>query len=355
MKRKVLFLDRDGCLVIEPPDAQLDSFEKFDLVPGVVAALQRCVAAGYGLVMVTNQDGLGTATFPETAFRGPHDLLLRIFASQGIHFREILIDRSLPHEGRDTRKPGTGLLLHYLADDAWSRADSALVGDRDSDLQLAANLGVRGFRVGANGLTWSGITHRLLDQPRIGSVERTTGETRIAVSVDLDAQADPDVFTGIGFFDHMLAQLGKHGGFSLKVGCQGDIEVDEHHTVEDCGLAIGAALRRALGDKRGIERFGFELPMDEAAASARLDLSGRAYFAFEGRFARERLGTFPTELVPHFFRSLCDSLGANLHLSVQGTDPHHMVEACFKVVGRTLRQAMRRDGLAVPSTKGMLA
>jgi len=355
MKRKVLFLDRDGCLVVEPPDEQLDSFEKFDLVPGVVAALQRCVAAGYGLVMVTNQDGLGTATFPETAFRGPQDLLLRILASQGIHFREILIDRSLPDEGRDTRKPGTGLLRHYLADDAWSRADSALVGDRDSDLQLAANLGVRGFRVGRNGMAWSEITHRLLDQPRIATVERTTRETCIAVSVDMDAQDEPDVSTGIGFFDHMLAQLGKHGGFSLTVRCRGDIDVDEHHTVEDCGLAIGTALRNALGDKLGIERFGFALPMDEAAASARLDLSGRAYFAFEGGFARERLGTFPTELVPHFFRSLCDAMGANLHLSVQGTDSHHMVEACFKVVGRTLRQAMRRDGCSIASTKGMLA
>ena len=355
MKRKVLFLDRDGCLVVEPPDEQLDSFEKFDLVPGVVAALQRCVAAGYELVMVSNQDGLGSASFPETTFRGPQELLLRILASQGIAFHEILIDRSLANDGCDTRKPGVGLLRRHLADDDWSRADSAVVGDRDSDMQLAANLGVRGFRVGDNGMTWRAIAHRLLDQPRIARVERTTRETHIVVSVDLDAKTEPDVSTGIGFFDHMLAQLGKHGGFALTVRCQGDLEVDEHHTIEDCGLAIGSALRRALGDKLGIERFGFELPMDEAAASARLDLSGRAYFAFEGGFARERLGNLPTELVPHFFRSLCDSLGANLHLSVRGSDSHHMVEACFKVVGRSLRQAVRRDGLAVPSTKGMLA
>jgi imidazoleglycerol-phosphate dehydratase/histidinol-phosphatase len=355
MMRKLLFVDRDGCLVVEPPDEQLDAFEKFDLVPGVIAALQRCVAAGYELVMVTNQDGLGTPRFPESAFRGPQELLLRVLASQGIRFREILIDRSFAHEGLDTRKPGIGLLRRYLADDGWSRSASAVIGDRETDMQLAANLGVRGFRVGEQGMPWDEIAHRLLDQPRSAEVERTTRETRVVARVDLDVASDPEIATGIGFFDHMLEQLGKHGGFALAVRCAGDTQVDEHHTVEDCALAIGEALRRALGDKRGIARYGFALPMDEAAAEARLDLSGRAHFVFDGSFPRERVGELPTELVPHFFRSLSDALGANLHLAVHGDNAHHMVEACFKVVARSLRQAMQREGDALPTTKGVLA
>lgn len=355
MTRKLLFVDRDGCLIVEPPDEQVDSFEKLDLLPGVVAALQRCVAADYELVMVTNQDGLGTATFPEAAFQGPQELLLRILASQGIHFREILIDRSFEHESLDTRKPGTGLLRHWLADDGWCRAASALVGDRETDMLLAANLGVRGFRVGTGRITWNDVAHHLLDQPRIAEIARVTRETRVAVHIDLDSTAEPDIATGIGFFDHMLEQLGKHGGFALSVRCAGDTRVDEHHTVEDCAIAIGEALRRALGDKRGIARYGFALPMDEAAADARLDLSGRAYVVFEGMFPRERVGELPTELVSHFFRSLCDALGANLHLAVRGDNAHHMVEACFKVVARSLRQAIRREGDALPTTKGVLA
>lgn len=354
MTRKLLFVDRDGCLIVEPPDEQIDSFEKLDLVPGVIAALQRCVSAGYELVMVTNQDGLGTANFPEAAFRGPQELLLRILASQGIRFREVLIDRSFEHEGRDTRKPGTGLLRHFLADDGWNRAASAVVGDRDTDMQLAANLGVRGFRIGTDGIEWHEVAHRLLDQPRIAEIERITRETRVAARVDLDSAAEPDIKTGIGFFDHMLEQLGKHGEFALTVRCTGDTRVDEHHTVEDCAIAIGEALHHALGDKRGIARYGFALPMDDAAADARMDLSGRAHFLFEGAFPRERVGELPTELVPHFFRSLSGALGANLHLAVRGDNAHHMVEACFKVVARTLRQAVRQNGDALPTTKGVL-
>ena len=354
MSRKILFVDRDGCLIEEPADEQIDSYAKLALLPGVVAALQRFVAAGYELVMVTNQDGLGTGSFPEADFNGPHELLLRILASQGIRFREVLIDRSFPHEGKDTRKPGTGMLRHYLADDGWSRASSAMVGDRETDLQFAANLGVRGFRVGPLGMDWEALAHRLLDAPRIASVVRNTKETRITVSVDLDRVAEPKVHTGLGFFDHMLEQIGKHGGFALELACDGDTDIDEHHTIEDCALALGQALKQALGDKRGIGRYGFSLPMDESAADARLDLSGRAYFVFEGSFPRERVGEVPTELVPHFFRSLCETLGANLHLSVRGDNAHHMVEACFKVVARTLRQALRREGSELPSTKGAL-
>lgn len=354
MSRKILFIDRDGCLIDEPADEQIDSYEKLSLLPGVMAALQRIVSAGYELVMVTNQDGLGTERFPQAHFDGPHGLLVRILASQGVHFREILIDRSLSHEGLDTRKPGIGMMRHYLADDSWVRAESAMVGDRETDLQFAANMGVRGFRVGVHGMSWADVAHHLLDRPRAAEVTRYTRETRINVRLDLDRVAEPIARTGLGFFDHMLEQIGKHGGFALEITCEGDIQVDEHHTMEDCALALGQALRQALGDKRGIGRYGFTLPMDEALASAALDLSGRPYFVFEGQFPRERVGDVPTELVPHFFRSLCDTLGANLHLTVKGKNAHHMVEACFKVTARALRQSIRREGDELPSTKGAL-
>jgi imidazoleglycerol-phosphate dehydratase/histidinol-phosphatase len=355
MSDKLLFVDRDGCLIVEPPDGQIDSYGKFALLPDVIGALQRFVAAGYALVMVTNQDGLGSAAFPEVNFAGPHELLVSILASQGIYFREILIDRSFAHDGLDTRKPGVGMLRHYLADDGWSRAASAMVGDRETDMQFAANMGVRGFLVGSSGMDWSELVHRLLDAPRTATVARQTRETQIMVRVDLDQSAEPKIHSGIGFFDHMLEQLGKHGGFMLQLDSAGDLHVDEHHTIEDCALALGQALRQALGDKRGIGRYGFTLPMDESLASAALDLSGRPCFVFEGHFPRDRVGEVPTELVPHFFRSLCETLGANLHLSVHGDNAHHMVEACFKAVARALRQAIRREGSDLPSTKGSLS
>lgn len=354
MSRKILFVDRDGCLIEEPADEQIDSYEKLVLLPGVVAALQRFVAAGYRLVMVTNQDGLGTDSFPESDFSGPHALMLGIFASQGVRFDEVLIDRSFPHEQRDTRKPGIGLMRHYLSSDDWNRSASAMVGDRDTDLQFAANLGVRGFRVGPQGQSWDSLAHQLLDAPRTATVVRHTKETRITVTVDLDRVAEPKVHTSLGFFDHMLEQIGKHGGFALELSCDGDTHIDEHHTIEDSALALGQALKQALGDKRGISRYGFTLPMDESQASATLDLSGRPYFVFEGSFPRERVGDVPTELVPHFFHSVCETLGANLHLAVRGDNAHHMVEGCFKVFARTLRQAIRREGSELPSTKGSL-
>lgn len=392
--RKILFVDRDGTLIVEPPDQQIDAYGKLALVDGVIAALQRCVAAGYELVMVTNQDGLGTESFPQARFDGPHELMLRIFASQGIRFREVLIDRSFAHEGRDTRKPGTGLVRHFLADDGWSRAQSAMVGDRATDDRFAANLGIRSFRLDTGDWDWPAIAHELCAAPRRARIERNTKETRIAVEVDLDRVAEPRVQTGLGFFDHMLEQIGKHGGFALTLECTGDTHIDEHHTIEDSALALGEALRTALGDKRGMGRYGaaaegsglganstagmessdrrddmasplaaapvaITLPMDETIARAALDLSGRAYFVFDGpppdgRFPRDRVGDIPTELVPHFFRSLCDALGANLHLAVRGDNAHHMVEACFKSVARALRAALRREGAELPSTKGAL-
>jgi len=366
-QRKILFVDRDGTLIVEPADFQIDAYEKLALVEGVIPALARIVAAGYELVMITNQDGLGTDSFPRHTFDGPHELMMRIFASQGIRFREVLIDPSFAHEGRGTRKPGTGLVRHHLADDGWSRAQSAMVGDRETDAQFAANLGIRSFRLDTGEWNWSAIAHELCDAPRRASVRRDTRETRIAVTVDLDRVAEPRVHTGLGFFDHMLEQIGKHGGFALDLRCDGDTHIDEHHTIEDCALALGTALRQALGDKRGIGRYGaaaeaksgaaavdIVLPMDETIARAALDLSGRAYFVFDGGFPRDRVGDIPTELVPHFFRSLCDTLGANLHLAVRGDNAHHMIEACFKSVARALRVALRREGSELPSTKGAL-
>ena len=353
MSRRILFVDRDGCLIEEPADQQIDSYEKLALMPNVIPALRRCIANGYELVMVSNQDGLGSEEFPEPAFHGPQNLLLQILESQGIRFREVLIDRSWPHDNADTRKPETGLVRHYLAADDWSRAQSAVVGDRDSDMQFAANLGVRGLRIG-NGTGWLEIAQMLCESPRIADLERATAETRIKVRVNLDTPAEPRVATGIGYFDHMLQQLGKHGGFALELECRGDLHVDEHHTVEDCALALGSAIRQAVGSKRGIGRYGFTLPMDESLADAALDLSGRAGFFFDGTFPREQVGELPTELVPHFFGSLSDAMQATLHLKVRGENAHHMVEACFKAVARCLRDALRRDGDLVPSTKGSL-
>ena len=351
---RILFIDRDGVLLEEPEDEQVDCVSKFRLIPGVIPALLRLRDAGFEFVMVSNQDGLGTESFPREAFEGPQSLLLQVLESQGIVFREILIDGHWPTDNSPNRKPGIGMVMHYLRDRRIDLDGSAMVGDRETDMQFAANLGVRGLRIGKGHLDWAGIAHVLADAPRIASVERVTRETRIRVSVDLDRVADPVVLTGHGFFDHMLEQFGKHGGFSLEISCAGDLHIDEHHTVEDCALALGEALRRALGDKRGIGRYGFTLPMDETLASAALDLSGRPCLQFDGEFPRESVGDLATELVPHFFRSLCDAAGMNLHLSVRGENAHHMVEACFKVVARALRQAIHREGNELPSTKGVL-
>lgn len=354
----ILFVDRDGTLIEEPGDFQVDAYDKLRFVADAIPALLRLKEAGYAFVLVSNQDGLGTPVFPQETFDGPHALMRQVFASQGIVFCEELIDRSLPADNAPTRKPNIGLALHLLRDRGidWSR--SAVVGDRETDMAFAANLGVRGFQLRTaqfgGDWDWPGIAHALVDAPRTARILRTTRETRIEVHIDLDATAEPDVATGLGFFDHMLEQLAKHGGFALTLRCAGDLRVDEHHTVEDCALALGAALREALGDKRGIGRYGFTVPMDEALATAALDLSGRPSLAFEGRFVRERIGDMPVELVPHFFRSLADAAGMALHLAVRGDNDHHQVEACFKAVGRALRQALRREGNELPTTKGLL-
>jgi len=356
--RPILFLDRDGTLIAEPPDHQVDRCDKLRLVDGVIPALLKLRDAGYDFVVVTNQDGLGTPAFPRESFEVPQAMMLQLFESQGIAFREVLVDETLPADNAPTRKPGIGLVLHLLRDRGVDWARSAMVGDRDTDLAFARNLGIRGFQLRSAEFggewTWDAIAHALANAPRRARVSRATRETTIEVAVDLDRAASPQVATGLGFFDHMLEQLGQHGGFALELRCVGDLAVDEHHTVEDCALALGQALREALGSKHGIGRYGFTLPMDEALASAAIDLSGRAMFVFDGRFSRERIGAFPTEMLPHFFRSLCDGAGMTLHLQVSGENDHHQAEACFKAVARALRQAIRRDGAGLPTTKGVL-
>ena len=350
-----LFVDRDGTLVEEPPDHQVDALEKVRFMPGVFAALALLRRRGYRLVMVTNQDGLGTPSFPRQSFETAQQFILEAFRSQGIEFEEVFVCPHTPHEGCECRKPGTALVREYLRANAVDLAGSAVVGDRDTDLAFARNLGVRGLRVCREGSleqTWPAIVQTLT--ARRARVRRRTKETDIEVGVDLDAAAPVSIDTGIGFFDHMLEQLARHGGFALELSCRGDPKIDEHHTVEDCALALGEALRHALGAKIGIARYGFLLPMDEALAQVAIDLSGRAFAQFTGRFTREAVGGLPTELVPHFFRSLADSLGAGLHLSVAGENTHHMIEGCFKGVGRALRQAFRRESEELPSTKGVL-
>jgi len=352
---KVLFVDRDGTLIEEPADEQVDSLDKLRWMPGVFAALQEVVAAGYRLVMVTNQDGLGTASFPREHFEPPQQSVIDTLASQGITFDEVFICPHKPPDDCACRKPLPGILGDYLQRVPVDLSASAVVGDRDSDLAFARNIGVRALRVRKDGdvaETWPAVVRELL--ARRATVQRKTKETDIRVAVDLDAESPIQVSTGIGFFDHMLEQIARHGGFSLQLTCQGDLHIDEHHTVEDCALALGEALRKALGDKRGIGRYGFLLAMDESQAQVALDLSGRPYAVWEGKFGRTEVGGLATELVPHFFRSLSDTLGAALHVSVRGENTHHMVEASFKGVGRALRQAIRHEGKELPSTKGML-
>lgn len=353
--RKYLFIDRDGTLIEEPADEQVDSLAKVRWMPDVFASLQKLAAAGYRLVMVTNQDGLGTTSFPREQFEPPQRFVLDTLASQGIVFDEVFICPHKPADACQCRKPNAGHIGDFLQRVAVDLAASAVIGDRQTDLEFARNLGVRGLRVGtagAPGETWPAIVAALLS--RRSRLERATKETRIQIDIDLDAEGPIRVDTGHGFFNHMLEQLAKHGGFSLQLTCKGDLEVDEHHTVEDTALALGAALRQALGDKRGIGRYGFLLAMDEAEAQVAIDLSGRPYAVWEGRFGRQDVGGLPTEMVPHFFRSLAETLGAAVHVKVTGENTHHMVESSFKGVGRALRQALRREGTELPSTKGVL-
>jgi len=354
---RVLFVDRDGTLIEEPPDEKIDRLDKIKLLPGVIPALIELKRAGLKLVMITNQDGLGTSSLPTEDFDAAHRFVLDLFASQGVDFDAVFVCPHYRREDCGCRKPKLGMVQEYVRTHPIDAARSFMVGDRDTDLEFADNLGVTGLRVLLNGpaeATWPSIAARILGAARCAKIGRRTRETTVSVELDLSREGPSRIATGLGFFDHMLEQIAKHGGFALDLDCQGDLHIDEHHTVEDCALALGAALREALGDKQGIARYGFVLPMDEALAEIAIDLSGRPYFVWEGRFDRERVGELPTELVPHFFRSLAETLGASLHIRVRGENAHHMIEACFKGVGRSLRQAIRREGVELPSTKGVL-
>jgi imidazoleglycerol-phosphate dehydratase / histidinol-phosphatase len=355
--RRIVFLDRDGTLNEETADEQIDSLEKVRLMPSVVPALLALRQAGFAFVMVTNQDGLGTPSFPQQRFDAAHRFILELLASQGIEFEAVCICPHFKRDNCECRKPGIGMVREFLADNVIDKTRSYMIGDRDTDLEFAENLGVPGLRIRLDGAleeTWPCIARRILEQARRAQVHRKTKETDIQVEVDLSREGPSSIATGVGFFDHMLEQIAKHGGFALQLKCNGDLHIDEHHTVEDCALALGTAVRQALGDKRGIARYGFLLAMDEAEAQVALDLSGRPFFVWEGRFDRERVGELPTELVPHFFRSFAETLGAALHITVRGENAHHMVESCFKGVGRALRQAIRLEGSDLPSTKGSL-
>lgn len=353
-KRRILFIDRDGTLITEPPDEQVDSLEKLQLVRGVIPALLELKQAGYEFVIVTNQDGLGTASFPTPDYEIPQQKMLDIFESQGIRFSNVLVDPHFEHENAHTRKPGIGMVLDYLKSGQMELTDSWVIGDRETDLELAANMGIGGLRIGPGFDDWAAIAHKLVNRPRQSNVERKTNETDIRVFVDLDDRGSCKADTGIGFFDHMLDQLASHAGFRLEISCRGDLDIDEHHTVEDCALALGQAINAALGDRRGIGRYGFLLPMDESLAEVAIDLSGRPALVFEATFPRETVGGFSTEMVRHFFASLSQSLGAAIHLKVRGENTHHMIEALFKGAGRALRPALARQGHELPSTKGAL-
>lgn len=358
MKTPILFVDRDGTLITEPEDFQIDAYEKLQFFPDVIPALLRFKEAGYKFVIVSNQDGLGTDSYPEHTFAGPHQLMLDIFASQGITFLEVLIDKTFAHEGARTRKPEIGLVQHYLnrSDIDWQR--SAMVGDRDTDMVFAERLNIRGFQLRTEQFggtfTWPTIANELLDQPRTATVVRNTNETSINLALNLDVPAEPDVQTGLPFFDHMLDQIGLHGNIGLTVRVDGDLHVDEHHTIEDTGIALGEALKQAIGDKRGIERYAFTLPMDESQAAVVIDFGGRPYFVFTGAFTREYVGDLPTEMVPHFFTSLANAADISLHISFTGENDHHQIEAIFKAFARALRTAVARTGTTLPSTKGLL-
>ncbi|MEO1573388.1 MAG: bifunctional histidinol-phosphatase/imidazoleglycerol-phosphate dehydratase HisB [Pseudomonadota bacterium] len=354
-RERIAFVDRDGTIIEEPEDYQIDAFEKLDFVPGAISGLRSLQDAGYTLVIVSNQDALGTDAFPQAEFDGPHALMHRVLKSEGIVIADERICGHHPDDGCDCRKPRVGLLRDYLARDDWSRAGSAVIGDRQTDLELAANLGVRGVRIGDEDTPdWSRIVDELTAPATIARVHRKTKETDIRVRISLTNTTPSAIDTGIGFFDHMLEQLSRHGGFALELSCKGDLEIDEHHTVEDCALALGSALAELTADKRGLARYGFTVPMDEARSQATVDFSGRAHCTFDAPLKRESVGGLPTEMVSHFFESLASAARLTLHVQATGENEHHIVEGAFKATGRALRQALVRAGSDLPSTKGVL-
>ncbi|MGL9721706.1 bifunctional histidinol-phosphatase/imidazoleglycerol-phosphate dehydratase HisB [Symbiopectobacterium sp.] len=354
MGQKFLFIDRDGTLIAEPPqDFQVDRLDKLALEPAVIPSLLSLQKSGFKLVMITNQDGLGTHSFPQETFNPPHQLMMQILTSQGIEFEEVLICPHLPADNCACRKPKTALVDAFLQQNPMDSANSYVIGDRETDVQLAQNMGITGLRYQRDGLDWQTITDKLTQRNRHALVNRVTRETSINVEVWLDQEGGSKIHTGVGFFDHMLDQIATHGGFRMNIDVKGDLYIDDHHTVEDTGLALGEALNKALGDKRGIGRFGFVLPMDECLARCALDISGRPHLEYKAEFNYQRMGDLSTEMVEHFFRSLSYAMGCTLHLRTKGRNDHHRVESLFKVFGRTLRQAIRVEGDTLPSSKGV--
>ena len=362
--KKVLFIDRDGTLVIEPPiDFQLDSLEKLEFYPKVFQYLSRIVTElDFELVMVTNQDGLGTDSFPENTFWPTQNKIIQAFENEGIVFSEIVIDVSFAEQNLPTRKPGIGLLKHYIKGN-YDLENSFVIGDRMTDVQLAENLGSQSIYISSDAdekaslstTSWQEIYKFLSQQPRTATVIRNTNETKIEVELNLDGSGKSSIQTGLGFFDHMLEQIAKHGNFDLNVDVKGDLYVDEHHTIEDVGIALGEVFAKALGSKKGIERYGFVLPMDDCLAQVALDFGGRSWLVWDANFTREKIGEMPTEMFSHFFKSFTDGAKCNLNIKCEGENEHHKIESIFKAFARTLKIAVKKDGSnSIPSTKGIL-
>lgn len=355
--KRILFIDRDGTLIEEPADEQIDSFDKLKFTRGVFRNLGFIRSRlDFEFVMVSNQDGLGTDSFPEDTFWPVHNFILQTFEGEGITFDDILIDRHFPEDNAPTRKPATGLVEKYMNNPEYDMAACYVIGDRETDRMFAENIGCKSLILGRDGMTWDKIAELLFAGERIAEVKRTTKETDIEIRLNLDGTGKCDIHTGLGFFDHMLEQIGRHGGMDLYIHTHGDLHVDEHHTIEDTAIALGECLQKALGDKRGIERYGYCLPMDDCLCSVALDFGGRPWLVWDAEFCREQIGEMPTEMFLHFFKSLSDGARMNLNIRAEGTNEHHKIEGIFKALARSLKMAVRRDiyHYELPSTKGML-
>ena len=355
--KKVLFIDRDGTLIREPADEQIDSFEKLVFVEGVFRNLGFIRKnLDFEFAMVSNQDGLGTDSFPEDTFWPVHNFILQTLKGEGIEFDKQFIDRHFPEDNHPCRKPGTGMLTEYIDNPEYDLANSYVIGDRETDAQLAANLGCKALILGKDDITWEKIAEILFAGERTAEINRTTHETDITVRLNLDGTGKCDIKTGLGFFDHMLEQIGRHGMMDLYVRCNGDLYVDEHHSIEDTGIVLGECILKALGDKRGIERYGYTLPMDDCLCQVALDFGGRPWLVWDADFHREKIGEMPTEMFFHFFKSVSDASKMNLNIKAEGTNEHHKIEGIFKAFARAIRMAVKRDiyHFQLPSTKGAL-